>query len=138
MNEEQATQSLADLALVLLEAKEEKRKAAEAETAANKHIAELEQRIYEQMKREEIEKFGAHGYLFFPTIQQNPSVKKELEADFFIYLEEIGEDGIIKRTIHPQTLKSWYKEHEELAETLSEKGFVSVFEVIKIGTRVQK
>ena len=139
MSDDQETTVLADLAAKLMTEKRAKEAAAEAEKAANKEIERLEGIMLEQMGLQQIEKFAAHGQLFFPLVQQNPSVNKELEAEFFEWLREKNEDGIMKLTIHPQTLKSWYKEKSDnYAEELSEKKFLSVYERIRIGTRVQK
>ena len=130
---------LADLAAELMGAKAAKKKAEEAQSAANKEIERIEQILIEQMAAQDIERFGAHGFLFFPIVQQNPAVNKELESEFFAWLEEKGESGIAKLTIHPQTLKAWYRENADAyAEELSEKKYLSVFERIRIGTRTQK
>ena len=131
--------SLADMAEILITAKAAKDAAEEALKNANAEIKRLEEKLWEQMQAEEIDKFSAHGKLFFPIVQQNPSVNKEHEAEFFEWLEEKGEEGVIKRTIHPQTLKAWYKTNADTyAEELSEKNYLSVFEQVRIGVRSGK
>jgi hypothetical protein len=133
------TTVLADLAKLLMEQKAAKKAAEDATSTANKEIERLEGVMIEQMTLQEIDKFAAHGQLFFPLVQQQPSVNKEVEGAFFFWLEQRGEEGIIKRTIHPQTLKAWYKENaDSYAEELSEKKYLSVFEKVRIGTRTQK
>jgi hypothetical protein len=131
-------ENLADMALVLLGAKEAKKEAEKALETANKDIERIEGKLLEQMTAEDIDKFSAHGYLFSPLVQSFPSVNKELEPEFLEWLREHNEDGIYKLSVHAQTLKAFYNQHEEWHEELSEKGFVKVFEKIRIGTRAQK
>jgi hypothetical protein len=105
----------------------------------NGKIELVEQQILQKMQEEELDKFACDDRLFYPIVQQQPSVNKEVEGAFFFWLEQRGEEGIIKRTIHPQTLKAWYKENaDSYAEELSEKKYLSVFEKVRIGTRTQK
>mgnify|MGYP001374498744 FL=1 len=129
--------SLADLADTLLAAKEAKRVAAEAESAANKEIERVELLLIAAMAEQEIEKFAHANQLFFPVVQSFPSVVKELEDGFIAWLTERNEQGIYKYTVHSQTLKGFYNQHDEWHEELSEKGFLKVHEKIRIGTRKQ-
>ena len=61
---------------------------------------------------------------------------KEVEGRFIEWLQERNEDGIYKLTVHPQTLKAFYNQHDEWHEELS--AFLKVHEKIRIGTRTQK
>ena len=135
MSEETTTEILvlADLAAELMAAKAAKKKAEEAESKANEEIAWIEMKLVEQMALQEIEKFAAHGQLFFPIVQSFPAVDKEVEGRFIEWLQERNEDGIYKLTVHPQTLKAFYNQHDEWHEELT--AFLKVHEKIRIGVR---
>ena len=138
MSDETTTEILvlADLAAELMAAKGAKKAAEEAESAANKEIERIEQILVAQMALQEIEKFAAHGQLFFPIVQSFPAVDKEVEGRFIEWLQERNEDGIYRLAVHPQTLKAFYNQHDEWHEELS--AFLKVHEKIRIGTRAQK
>jgi hypothetical protein len=105
---------------------------------ANKKIREVEQVIIAKLQEEELEKFVHNGQLFYPYVSAHPGVNKEHEAEFYAWLRENGEDGIIKETVHPMTLKSWWKQNSErFAEELTGKELLKVHEEIRIGVRKQ-
>jgi hypothetical protein len=136
--QQELPRSLADLADWLLNWKEAKSVAEDAVKKANEKVRELEQLVYAKMQEDQIEKFGHAGMLFFPTVNSFPSVVKEHEEAFFAWLKENGEDGICKYTVHPMTLRSWYKNNSDrFAEELAEKELVKVHEEIRIGVRKQ-
>lgn len=126
---------LSDLADVLISWKLAKENAEENLKNANQKIREVEQVIYAKMQEEEIEQFAHGGQLFYPYVNSFPRVAQGREDEYFAWLEEHGEAGVIKRVIHPQTHRSWWKNHEEFTEELTEKGLVEVHEEIRIGTR---
>ena len=137
-NEEASTGSLADRAKILLEARRQKEVAEELLRTANLSIERAEQSLYEQMQQENIEKFAAHGMLFYPIVQAFPSVNKELENEFFEWLEAKNESGIIKRTIHNQTLRAWWSANsDQFAEEISANQFLKIYEKIRIASRKQ-
>ncbi len=127
---------LSDLANLLISWRLSKENAEEVLRTANERIRQVESEIVAKMQEEEIDKFAHAGSLFYPRVESHPSVNKEQEALFHAWLEQHGEDGIVKRTVHPSTLKAWYKANaDRFAEELSEKGFVKVYEEIRIGVR---
>lgn len=76
------------------------------------------------------------GTLFYRYVESYPSIAKEFEEAFFEWLAEKGEDGIIKRQIHPQTLRGWYKKNsDQYEEEIADREFLKVFEKPKIGVR---
>ena len=105
---------------------------------ANRKIREVEQVILAKLQEEELEKFVHNGKLFSPRVDSHPTVNKEFENEFYAWLDEHNEGGIAKRTANYQTLKSWYRQHPEFVEELSEKGFVKVHEEIRISVREAK
>src|SRR5262245_60098743 len=124
MDEENNGVRLAELADGLMSWKAMKKSLEEQLSDTNKRIAEAEEAIYKKLQAEELEKFAHAGQLFYPYVEAHPSVNKEKEEAFFSWLEENNEDGIIKRSIHPMTLKGWYRQNvDRFAEALSENGF---------------
>jgi len=128
--------SLSNMADLLLSYRLEKEDAEERLKRANERIRQVEGEIVATMQAEEIDKFGHDGFLFFPRVESHPSVNKDMEALFHTWLEQHGEDGILRRTVHPSTLKAWYKQNaDRFAEELSEKGLVKVYEEIRVSVR---
>lgn len=127
---------LSDLADLLISYRMAKEDAEENLKRANEGIRAVEQSIVAKMQEEEIEKFAHNGSLFFPRVESHPTVNKEKEDDFFTWLEGQHEAGIIKRTIHPSTLKAWWKQNSDrFAEEITEREFLKVFEEIRISVR---
>ncbi len=127
---------LSDLANLLISWRLSKENAEEVLRTANERIRQVEGEIVVKMQEEEIDKFAHAGQLFFPRVESHPSVNKEMEALFHTWLEQHNEDGIVRRTVHPSTLKAWYKQNaDKYAEELTEKNLVKVYEEIKISVR---
>ena len=102
----------------------------------NSRIADLETKMTEIMQNADIQKFSHGNQLFYVYVSSYPAVNKEKEQEFFEWLENNGEDGILKMTVNSQTLRAWYKEKaEQYSEELTEKSLVNVFEKIRIGVR---
>jgi len=136
MDAEVTTTKLSDLADLLLSWRLSKENAEEVLKTANERIRQVESEIVAKMQEEEIDKFAHAGSLFSPRVESHPSVNKDTEALFHTWLEQHNEDGILKRTVHPSTLKAWYKENQDrFAEELSEKGLVKVYEEIRVSVR---
>lgn len=104
---------------------------------ANKEIEQTEALMLASMEACRIDKFAHADKLFYPIVQSYPKI---LDQDkFYTWLEEHGEDGIIKRTVHPQTLRAWYKEQAlEHGEQLVGERMIEAFEKIKVGVRASK
>ena len=82
-------------------------------------------------------KFDYVGLLFYLSTQTFPKIVDE--DGFFQWLAENGEDGIIKQTIYPQTLRGWYKEKRDLyAEILAERKYLEIFEKIRVNVKKAK
>lgn len=123
---------LATLADALVIAREKKDAAKAAETEANKEIERLEPRLHELMVAHELESFKHNGHGFTPYVDSFP---RPTDKDKFLaWCQEHDEMGIWKWDVHPQTLRSWYKENgEKYAEKLVD--VLTVYEKIKIRIR---
>ncbi len=127
---------LSDLADLLVSWRMSKENAEELLKKANENIRLVEQSIVAKMQEEEIDKFAHNGQLFFPRVESHPTINKEKEDDFFAWLEGQHEAGIIKRSIHPSTLKAWWKQNSDrFAEEITGKDYLKVFEEIRISVR---
>jgi hypothetical protein len=127
---------LSDLADLLISWRLTKEDAEARTKTANEMIRKVESEIVAKMQEEEIDKFAHAGSLFSPRVESHPSVNKDTEALFHTWLEQNGEDGILRRTVHPSTLKAWYKQNaDRFAEELTEKGLVKVYEEIRVSVR---
>jgi len=127
---------LSDLADLLVSWRLSKENAEKLLSTANERIRQVEGEIVAKMQEEEIQSFSHNGSKFFPRVESHPSVNKDTEALFVEWLRQRNEDGIYKLSAHPSTLKSWYTQNaDKYAEELSEKGFVKVYEEIRISVR---
>ena len=98
----------------------------------NRAIDEKEMAMVDIMAALELPSFKHGGKTFYQYVQSHPRIINE--EGFFALLKEYGEDGIIKRTVHPQTLKAWVKEKGlEWSERFA--GKLEIFEKVKIGVR---
>lgn len=106
----------------LLELLIEKEKLSNQVSDANKKIAVLSQELYDDMEDEGIDSIEVDGIKFAPEIQQDYVLSEEYKGQrwdeigvFFKWLEEIGEDALIKTksSVHPGTRKSFLKEYQE-------------------------
>src|SRR3990167_6081004 len=89
------TDDLLALSEVLVEQKRIKAEAAETEKKANEEIRSLESKMWTIMQAKDIQRFDHAGKLFYPIVNSFPSVVKEHESEFFAWLKENGEDGIL-------------------------------------------
>lgn len=119
---EQVTEDILDLARKLADARS-RRDAIEADLdKVNKEIAGddktpgIEPRLAKLMIDSGLQLFSLEGHTFFTAVSSFPKILDEF--GFFEFLAARGMDDIIKRSIHPQTLKAWFKEHPELEEDL--------------------
>lgn len=143
MNDEVKTEPTTDdllaLSEILVEHKSQKADFEKWLKNTNEKIRDLEAKMYAIMVEKDMMRFDHAGKLFYPIVQAFPSVVKEHESDFFVWLKENGEDGILKLSVHPQTLRSWYKTNmERFAEELAEKELLRVHEEIRIGVKEGK
>lgn len=136
MDTENNGSKLSDLADLLTSWRMSKEHHEEELKKANEKIRATEQLIVAKMQEEDIEKFAHNGSLFFPRVESHPTVNKEKEYEFFEWLHFHNEDGIVKPTIHPSTLKAWWKANSDrFAEEITEREFLKVFEEIRISVR---
>lgn len=100
-------------------------------------IEQAETDMLANMEQVSIDKFAHAGKLFYPIVASYPKI---LDQDkFYSWLEDHGEDGIIKRTVHPQTLRTWYKDASLLhGEELVGQRMIHAFERVKVGVRSSK
>jgi len=97
-----------------------------------------EAEVFTLMFNEDIQNLKIDDKLVYRKVEPYPSILEE--KDFFEFLEETGNDGIIKRTIHPKTLKGWYDSYIELnkdnEEAIAElEPLLKVFEKKSVGVR---
>ena len=121
---------LTELAAELLElrAAEFKRKGELKAIGERKEVVYRE--TYELLTPLERTKFDFQEKMFALDVDSYPSIIPGKDFEFFDWLDEHGEGGIAKRTIHVKTLPSWYAKHPEFAEELT--AYLKTFEKIKI------
>lgn len=104
--------SLPDHIRRLRQLKDRKDRIAELEKKVNKEIALLEQSIipgimvdqgYETGQKVPLKGAGTVTL----DVEVFPYVYKANEAEFYEWLRKRGDDGLLKETVHPQTLKKW-------------------------------
>ena len=128
---------LNDLASKLIARRLEKEELDAKSSEVGKQIEETELKMIELMQVLDRTKFDYVGLLFYLSTQTFPKIVDE--DGFFQWLAENGEDGIIKRTIYPQTLRGWYKEKRDLyAEILAERKYLEIFEKIRVNVKKAK
>jgi sulfatase maturation enzyme AslB (radical SAM superfamily) len=124
--------TLVGLADELADTKREKASLEDQLKTVNKGIDDIELKMVDIMTALDMDNFKHDGKMFYQFVQSHPRVTDE--EGFFALLEEYGEGGIIKRTVHPQTLKAWCKDKSlEWGERLA--GKLEIFEKIRIGVR---
>ena len=95
----------------------------------NRSLDEIEMKMIDIEAALEMESFTHNGKLFYQAVESHPRVIDE--EGFLALLDEYGEAGIAKRSVHPQTLKAWYRDKGlEWSERLA--GKLEVFEKIRI------
>ncbi len=121
------------LAERLVQEKTSKEFAEECIKSANEKIELIEQEMNGIMDTLDMQSFKTgDGRLFYRYVDSFPKMKDQ--AAFYAWLKDHGEDGIIKQTIHPQTLRAWYKDKVlEFGEALSDK--LEIFQKFRIGVR---
>jgi len=90
-----------------------------------------EERLIEEMENQGLKRFDLPQASFSISVQVFPSI--EDEKRFFEYLDSTGDGGMIKRTVHHQTLRAWFKKggwrHDNLPPGLK------IFEKVAINMR---
>ena len=124
--------SLAELSDRLLAAYAEYDQSQEQETQANKDLDAISEKINTLLQEQDMQMYVRDGLKFEPELIPHPSIDRELEPGFQAWLKEIGEDGIYKTDVHPKTLQAWYKRNDHLHEEISNKGFLKVFNRIRV------
>lgn len=120
----------------LVALKQQKKDFEEALADTNRKIQQCEEKMVALMDAADLQNFKRGENTFYQYVESYPSVSKDKEFQFFDWLREHGEDGIIKESIHPQTLRSWYKQmKDQFAEAIAEKGFLNIPERIRVGVR---
>jgi hypothetical protein len=131
---EDPAKTLMELADELADKKREKASLEDQLKTANKGIDDIELKMVDIMTALDMDNFKHDGKMFYQFVQSHPRVINE--EGFFAALTKAGEGGIIKRTIHPQTLKAWVKERALEAEWAQHWGeWLEIFEKIRIGVR---
>lgn len=140
MEENNSLEYLTMLADKLVGVRDVKATQEEAVKQANREIEELETQMIEIMQTNDVHTFKHAGKTFYTNVQSFPKIADE--DSFFAWLEENHEEGIIKRTINAQTLRSWYKQNEtQFGEQLTAENLdgtpkmLEVFSRIRIGVR---
>jgi septal ring factor EnvC (AmiA/AmiB activator) len=124
-------------ARALANKKIKKRELEEELKQVNKEIEKLELALAEIMSEHALSNFTIDELgQFILAIRTFPTILNE--EKFFAWLEAQGDSGLIKRTVHPQTLRAYFgekqKEFEEKGGDLRAElnGIIGVFEKVSI------
>jgi len=124
--QENITQKFSDYLYLDAEIKEK-----EAEIKKQKSIRfAIGKELINHMNNTDITKIAIKGQLIY--IRKQLIVKIENKELFFTFLEQEGEDDIIKRVIHPRTLNSWIKDRIEEGLKVSDHVIVDTIEQIGV------
>jgi len=86
-----------------------------------------EKKVFTLMLNYDIQSINIEGKTVYRTIGNYPRIKDE--DAFFEYLRESGQESLIKETVHPTTLRSWFNELMENNPEEAERLMGSVLEV---------
>lgn len=85
----------------------------------SKQLDELEQAVIERMALDGIQSLKIDGHLCFRSVERHCQFRDEIKDDpakmdrAFRTLAGFGASGIIKRSIHPLTLRAWVNEQAQ-------------------------
>jgi len=74
----------------------------------NKQIESTNDRLAEIMIAQDCHRFNHQGVTYYSAVEMRPRIIDE--SSFFDWLKKHDYEGIMKNTVHPSTLRSWYKE----------------------------
>lgn len=129
--------TLQDLAARLIDLRGEKDALSAQLKACNESIETVQLQLLDTMVAQEIEKFSAHGCMFYPTTKRHVSVAAGQMDALCKWLDANGHEGMAKKSVHSQTLGAFVREHMEEFGTLPESldPLVSVFEKTQVSVR---
>ncbi len=99
----------------------------------NARIELISSELAELMIAENLHRFSLEGRTYFTAVDTYPRIVDE--GAFLDWLRKNGHEGLIKETVHPATLRSWYKEIGQQYEEELKNGLLEVFEKIQIRVR---
>ena len=99
----------------------------------NPEIQRINDQLVELMVAENCPRFSLDGQTFYTAVQAIPKIVDELA--FFEWLRKHNEEGIIKETIHSQTLRGWWKEVGSKYEEDLKGSMLEVFEQVQVRIR---
>lgn len=104
----------------------------------NKDLSNKSKILFHIMFNEDIQSLNIDGKTVFRTVKPYPRIVNE--QSFFKWAKDNGFGDLIKETIHPNTLRSWYTEYSEQNDnaetTLTD--MLEIFEEEGIGVRKTK
>lgn len=84
----------------------------------NAQIAEVEEQLVAQMVDSEVQNFSRDGMQFYLSTQTYASPVAQRRDDLHTWLKMNGFEGLVKETVHAQTLSAFIREQLEEAEVL--------------------
>lgn len=118
----------------LLKMKESIKKLEDELKALKQEYEILEQKIFDEMFNSDIQSIDVSGYKVYRMIREYPRI---IDNESFIkWLKENGYSDIIKETVHPQTLRAWFKEFSDKYEFIDElKTMLEIYQEKSLGIR---
>lgn len=102
----------------------------------NQRKEEIEQRLIDIMRTEEVEKFTRNGYTFFPSVKTYASLRADAKEYGIHWLKENGYGDLVKEQVNTQSLSSLYREWEENGEIPEDfLPYLSIHEKITVNVR---
>lgn len=115
------TDSLAAGLRRYLQLRDEKAALAEEAKAVSSQLDKLEESLIERMAMDGVQSLNIDGRLCYRSVERHCQFRDDIKGDpqrmekAFRSLAAMGAAGIIKRSIHPSTLRAWVNELAEAA-----------------------
>ena len=122
------------LADMVIEARREEQRAADAAKRAKENCESLETQLIEAMKTEGLSSFKKDGHPFSFSERTFVNVPAEFRAQQFDWLQEIGAGHLIKETVHASSFQAMVVK-DIIDKGLGVPDFVKVFkkDILSIG-----
>jgi len=122
----------------LVELRDRKKTIEDALKELNEVINQTEEQLVAAMVEEEMQNFTRNSHQFILTTRTYANAKSGMMPAVCDWMKGNGMEGIVKESIHPQTLQAWVKEQIEELGALPEElvELVNVYE--KSGISIRK
>jgi hypothetical protein len=123
---------------ILADLRDQKKEADAALKEINERIAQTEEQLVAAMVEKEMQNFTRNGRQFILTNRTYANAKAGMMPKICSWMKDNGLEGMVKESVHPQTLQAWVKEQIEEAGALPEElePLVNVYE--KSGISIRK